>query len=147
MRREVVERIGFFDESYHYSMDMEYYCRAVFVGGFSRLSFPTLLARWRWHAASKTMRQGIAYAFRTEEVRIAQQYAHCLRRDQRAELEDEIRIQLKSLPVREALWLLSEGRRKEALALILRAARATHSLLVFRPWLGALRRALLEFNS
>src|SRR5215470_6900015 len=29
-RREIADRIGAFDESYSYSMDIEYYCRAVF---------------------------------------------------------------------------------------------------------------------
>jgi glycosyltransferase involved in cell wall biosynthesis len=143
MRREIVERIGHFDESYRYSMDMEYYCRAAFEGRFSQTIIPDVLARWRWHSASKTMRQGIAYAFRAEEIRIAQRYGYLLPAGQRRELEDEIRLELKSLPVREAMWLLGEGRRKEALALILRAARISHSLVVFRPWLGALRRALL----
>ena len=92
------------------------------------------------------MREGIAYAFRAEEVRIAQQYARFLPTDQQAELEDEIRIQLRSLPVRKSMWLLSEGRRQEALALIFRAAQTSSSLLVYRPWLGALRRALLGFK-
>ena len=147
MRREVVEQIGFFNESYSYSMDIEYYCRAVFEGGFSQTIIPDVLARWRWQPASKTMRTGIAYAFRAEEVRIAQCYAHCLPTDQQAEIEDEIRLQLKSLPVREAMWLLGEGRRQEALALMFRAAQATRSLLVYRPWLGALRRAFLRLNA
>jgi glycosyltransferase involved in cell wall biosynthesis len=147
MRREVVERTGPFDESYRFSMDIEYYCRAVFEGGCSQTLIPDILAHWRWHPSTKTMRQGIAYAFRAEEVRIAQQYAHCLPCDQQAEVEDETRLQRKSLPVREAMWLLNEGRRNEALALMFRAARATHSLLVFRPWLGALRRAIFGFNA
>ena len=29
MRREIVEEVGFFDQTYAYSMDIEYYCRAV----------------------------------------------------------------------------------------------------------------------
>src|SRR5262249_34289660 len=49
MRREMVERIGHFDESYRYSMDMEYYCRAVIEGGYSQTIIPDVLARWRWH--------------------------------------------------------------------------------------------------
>ncbi len=147
MRREVVERIGLFDESYHFSMDMEYYCRALFEGGVSQTIIPDILARWRWQPGSKTMRRGIAYAFRAEEVRIAQKFIHHLPPDQRAEIAEEIRLQLKSLPVREALWLLGEGRRKEALALIFRAAQATPSLLVFRPWIGAVRRTLLGLKA
>ena len=146
MRRAVVEQIGLFDEGFRYSMDMEYYCRAIFQGGFRQTVVPEILALWRWHDKSKTMSQGMAYAFRSEEVRIAELYAHFLPIEQEAELRAELKLQRKWIIVREAMWLLRERRQKEALALMFRAARATHSLLVFRPWLGALRRALFAFN-
>ena len=142
MRRCIPERIGLFDESYDYSMDMEYYARAVFNGAFSQTVVPDVLARWRWHAGSKTMRRGIAYAFRADEIRIAETYAHHLSPDERAELEGELRFQRKSLAVREAMWLLEDGQRQQALARLTRAVTETPSLAVFRPWLGAVRRTL-----
>jgi glycosyltransferase involved in cell wall biosynthesis len=140
MRREVFDKIGFFDESYNYSMDCEYYCRAIFEGRFRQTVISQALAKWRWHSTSKTMRQGIAYAFRHDEVRIAQQYGVYLSRAEQVELESEIREQMKWLPLREAMWLLNQGRRKEASALIIEAVRSSPTLLFSRPWLGALRR-------
>jgi glycosyltransferase involved in cell wall biosynthesis len=139
-RRKVFERIGFFDETYDYSMDIEYYCRAVFEGGFYQTTLNDILAKWRQHPESKTMARGIAYGFRSEEVRIAQRYVRYLSPDEQAELNAEIREQLKWLPIRKSMWLLSQGRRQDALSLALHAARASPDLLVFRPWLGALRR-------
>jgi GT2 family glycosyltransferase len=140
LRREVFERLGFFDESYSYSMDIEYYCRAIFEGGFRQTPIDKILAKYRLHRDSKTMGRGIAYAFRSDEVRIAQRYERYLSSIERAELNSEIRTQMKWLSIREAMWLLRQGRRKNALSLILHAARTSPSVLVSRPWLGALRR-------
>jgi glycosyltransferase involved in cell wall biosynthesis len=140
LRREVCDGIGFFDEAYSYSMDMEYYCRAIFEGGFRQTRIKHVLAKWRWHSGSKTMSRGIAYAFRSDEIRIAQRYEHYLQSDERAELNFELGAQLRWLPIREAMWLLNQGLRGEALTVILNAARRSPTLLVSRPWLGALRR-------
>jgi glycosyltransferase involved in cell wall biosynthesis len=140
LRREVFDRLGFFDESYCYSMDIEYYCRAIFEGGFRQTMIDDVLGKYRLHCDSKTVSRGIAYGFRSEEVRIAQRYEHYLSPKERAELNSEIGVQLRWLPIRESIWLLSQGKRRDALSLILHAARMSPSLLVFRPWLGALRR-------
>jgi GT2 family glycosyltransferase len=145
LRREVFERLGFFDETYSYSMDMEYYCRAIFEGGFHQTIIDDVLARWRLHRNSKTLSRGISYAFRSEEVRIAQQYERYLSPEEQVELNSELRLQLRWLPIREAMWLLGEGRRKDALSLIVHAARASPDLLAFRPWLGALRRICTDW--
>jgi len=140
LRRKVFEEIGFFDETFSYSMDMEYYCRAIFEGGFYQTTINDVLAKWRHHPESKTMSRGIAYAFRSDEVRIAQRYVRYLSPDEQAELNTEIRKQLKWLSIRESMWLLSQGRRQAALSVALHAARTSPDLLLFRPWLGALRR-------
>jgi GT2 family glycosyltransferase len=139
-RRKVFEKIGFFDETYSYSMDMEYYCRAVFEGGFRQTFINDVLARYRFHDDSKTTSRGVAYAFRSEEVRIAERYKQYLSVPEQTELNSEIRVQLAWLPIRESMWLLSQGRRKDALSLLLHAAHMSPSLLAFRPWLGAVRR-------
>jgi glycosyltransferase involved in cell wall biosynthesis len=144
MRRAVLERIGFFDESFQYSMDIEYYCRAIFRGGFYQTVVPEIFALWRWHGESKTMSRGIAYGFRSEEVRIAQLYAQFLPIEQQAELQAELKLQKKWIVVREAMWLLQGGKRREAYALISRAPVDFPSMLFFRPWLGALRRMLVS---
>ena len=106
MRREVFEKIGYFEETYSYSMDIEFYCRAIFEGKFQPTITDEVLAKWRWHPESKTMSRGIAYAFRSDEVRIAQRYARYLSAAEQDELNSEIGLQLKWLPVRESMWLL-----------------------------------------
>ena len=144
MRREVFEQIGYFEETYSYSMDMEFYSRAIFEGHFQPTITDEVLAKWRWHPESKTMSRGIAYAFRSDEVRIAQRYARYLSVAERDELNSEVGLQLKWLPVRESMWLLDQRRRKEALSVIMGAARKAPALLMFRPWLGALRRICIS---
>jgi glycosyltransferase involved in cell wall biosynthesis len=140
LRREVFERLGLFDESYSYAMDMEYYCRAIFEGGFRQTTTNEVLAKWRWHPNSKTMGRGIAYAFRSDEIRVAQRYGCYLQPDERVELNFELGEQSRYLAIRESMWLLDQGRRRDALRVILQAARRWPTLLVSRPWLGALRR-------
>jgi glycosyltransferase involved in cell wall biosynthesis len=140
LRRSVFEKIGFFDQTFSYSMDMEYYCRAIFEGGFYQTTINDVLAKWRHHPKSKTMSRGIAYAFRSEELRIAQRYSRYLPSDEQDELDAEIREQTKWLAIRESMWLCDQGRRRDAVALLFNAARTSPDLLLFRPWLGALRR-------
>lgn len=143
MRRQVVEKIGLFDESFHFSMDGEYYCRAIFEGGFRQTLIPDVLAKWRWHAESKTMSRGLAYAFRQDEVRLAEKCARYLSAAEQEELQQEIAEQKKWLAVREAMWLLEEGERVKALQLLRRAAWQNPAILGNRPWLGAVRRCIV----
>jgi glycosyltransferase involved in cell wall biosynthesis len=56
MRRSIYEKLGGFDESYGYSLDMEYYTRAHFAG-FRLHRIPDVLGRWRWHPARKRYAQ------------------------------------------------------------------------------------------
>ena len=44
MSRAVYEQLGGFDASYHYSMDMEYYTRAYFKGGYRQTLTDTVLS-------------------------------------------------------------------------------------------------------
>jgi GT2 family glycosyltransferase len=144
MRREIVDRIGVFDESFHYSMDIEYYCRAIFEGRYKLTLLPAVLALWRWHDMSKTMGQGIAYAFRADEIRIARQYSRFLSQNEQDQVEAELRYQERVLPSREAMWLIGEGNRKGALSLLVKAGLTDWSMVTSRPWLGALRRAVIR---
>jgi glycosyltransferase involved in cell wall biosynthesis len=139
MRRTIYERLGGFDESYHYSMDMEYYTRALFAG-FQLRRIPDVLGRWRWHPESKTIRDGSAYRFLEEELRIAAAYMDRLPPADREELIQEIVQHRKSFLVRRALHShVPESRVSRLMRLF---AEAVHhpSLLWFRPWLGAVRR-------
>ena len=75
MRRSVIDKIGYFDPTFHYSMDIEYYTRAALKGRIKQHITDRCLAAWRWHPDAKSFSRGIAYAFREDEVRIAEAYA------------------------------------------------------------------------
>lgn len=142
MRRSVYERLGGFDESYGYSMDMEFYTRAHFAG--CRLHrIPEVLGRWRWHPASKTVKDGSAYRFLEEELRIAAAYAARLSPADRTEIGREIVRHRKSFLVRRALHSPSENSRLARLRRLISEAIFHPSLVCFRPWLSAVKRQVL----
>jgi glycosyltransferase involved in cell wall biosynthesis len=142
MRRSVYTRLGPFDESYDYSMDMEYYTRAVFAG-LKLHRIPDTLSRWRWHAGSKTVRDGHAYRFLEEELRIAAAYSARLPAGDRAALDREIHLHRKSLLVRRAMHKESTKPRTRRLIRLLVEAAQRPSLFWFRPWLGAVKKQFL----
>jgi len=139
MRRAIYGRLGGFDESYHYSMDMEFYTHALFAG-FKLHRIPDALGRWRWHEASKTIRDGSAYRLLAEELRIAAAYGSRLRGADREELNREIVQHRKSFLVRRAVHSHVRGSRVARLARLFAEAVQHPSLLWFRPWLGAVKR-------
>ena len=142
MRRAIYEKLGGFDETYGYSMDMEYYTRAHFAG-FTLLRVAEVLGRWRWHPASKTVKDGTAYRFLEEELRIAAAYAGRLATRERGELHREIVQHRKSFLVRRALHSPSEKSRPSRLLRLLFEAIRHPSLMWFRPWLGAVKKQVL----
>lgn len=139
MRRSIYERIGGFDESYHYSMDMEYYTRAL-LAGFSLQRITEHLGRWRWHEQSKTVTSGCAFHFLGEELRIARAYMGRLPIEQRTGLDAEIEAHTRWFLVRRALNESADGSRYQQLRRLLSDAAQTPSLLTFRPWWGGIRR-------
>ena len=142
MRRSMYEKLGGFDESYGYSMDMDYYTRAHFAG-YRLQRIPDVLGRWRWHPASKTVKDGSAYRFLEEELRIAVAYASHLAAADREELSREIIRHRKSFLVRRALHSPSEQSRFARLFRLFSEAIFHPSLVWFRPWLSAVKRQVL----
>lgn len=141
MRRSVYEKLGAFDETYDYSMDMEYYTRAM-VAGIVFHRIPEVLGRWRWHEQCKTVRDGNAYRFTEEEIRIAETHFGFLSTSEQAELAQEVRKQRKWFSVRQIIVGDAERSRAARLTGLLRVAASNPSLLWFRPWLGAVRQVL-----
>ena len=142
MRRSIYEKLGGFDESYGYSMDMEYYTRAHFAG--CRLQrIADVLGRWRWHPASKTVKDGSAYRFLEEELRIATTYQDRLSTSDREALQREIVQHRKSFLVRRALHSPSEKSRVSRLFRLFTEAVLHPSLMCFRPWLSAVKKQVL----
>ncbi len=142
MRRSIYEKLGGFDESYGYSMDMEYYTRAHFAG-YRLHRIADVLGRWRWHPASKTVKDGSAYRFLEEELRIAVAYADRLAPSDREELSREIVTHRKSYLVRRALHSPTEKSRYARLFRLMSEAISHPSLMWFRPWLSAVKRQVL----
>jgi glycosyltransferase involved in cell wall biosynthesis len=139
MRRSIYERLGGFDETYHYSMDMEYYTRALFAG-YILTRIPDVLGSWRWHPASKTVRDGKAYRFLEEELRIASTYSDRLPEQDSEQVRREITHCRKTFLVRRALHSKPDEPRAGRLLRLITEAVHHPSLLWFRPWLGAVRQ-------
>lgn len=59
-RREVMERIGLFDETLHYTMDFDYWTRMV-IAGYTPVYIPRPLAAFRLHGESKTTQHVIPF--------------------------------------------------------------------------------------
>ena len=144
MRRALLDRFGTFDESYHYSMDMELYTR-IALAGVPMLRIPDVLGRWRWHDTSKTVVDGCAYRFLEEEIRIAETFLHQLSPTEQAEVAAELVEMRKHLSVRRALGSPSPNR-SQRLALLFGDVPKLPSLFWFRPWLGAVRQVLFSNN-
>jgi GT2 family glycosyltransferase len=142
MRRSIYEKLGGFDESYGYSMDMEYYTRAHFAG-FRLHRLGEVLGRWRWHPASKTVRDGTAYRFLEEELRIAAAFADRLAPEGREELRREITQHRKAFLVRRAMHSPTRESRASRLSRLVLEAIRHPSLMWFRPWLGAVKQVVL----
>lgn len=140
MRRNLLDQHGFFTEDYHYGMDIEYYLRVVFQAHIKPYLISDVLGRWRWHSESKTLKQGLAYGFREDEVRMAQKYLQFLNIEDQKSVRQEIREQQKWLITRKAMFHGSKGERQQALSELVSQLKAYPDLLKFRPWYGALRR-------
>lgn len=143
MSRRIYDTIGGFDESYHYSMDMEFYTRAVFAGYLLR-RVPEVLGRWRWHSESKTMLDGRNYRFLEEELRIATTYADRLPSDDASTVWSEIAQNRKWYVVRRALHESPNGSAIGRLVRLFGDAMRHPSLFTFRPWLGAVKRQFIN---
>jgi glycosyltransferase involved in cell wall biosynthesis len=142
MHRSLLEQCGSFDESYHYGMDIEYYLRVVFQTGLEPQLIPDVLGRWRWHSESKTMKAGLAYGFREDEVRMALQYLDSLDPGEQAIVRSEILEQQQWLVARKAMFYRSQGQRQKAFCELFSQVKSFPSLLQFRPWYGAVRALL-----
>ena len=145
MSREILENCGLFDSNYEYSMDTEYCVRAVFQGGFKPYFISDILGGWRWHSESKTCKQGLAYGFRGDEVKIAQKYSNYLSSEEAKILRREIKVQQLWLVVRQAIFDAKQGKiNKSLLSLILKIYQHP-KLLKFRPWYGALKQIIINY--
>ena len=143
MRRSVIDQIGLFDPSFHYSMDIEYYTRAALKGNIVQNFTDECLAAWRWHPEAKSFQEGIAYAFREDEIRIAEMYLQYLENTDQRIIRSQLAAQKRQLFVRKAMWSYKDGDLAEARAQLCKGLVSYPASLIDRPWLGAARRILL----
>jgi glycosyltransferase involved in cell wall biosynthesis len=144
-RRDVLAELGGFDESYKFCMDIEFDVRLAMKTGQAPHLIDAPLGRWRWHSDSKTMREGLWYGFREEEIRIAESYISFLPMDQQVAVAREIREQKKAVVVRRASFRRHQGRLADAAGELLRPLACFPDLLYFGPWLAtALRVAMFR---
>jgi glycosyltransferase involved in cell wall biosynthesis len=146
MRRDLVRRLGEYDEALHYSMDMEYYARAAFAGVRMHI-IPDVLAGWRWHPEAKSWTRGLAYAFRKDELTILARYLDRVPAGERPRARREYQRQSAEVVIREANYLIKSGSRYTGLRMLLGLPLRAPAWTVRRPWLGAVRRAVLGWRA
>ena len=145
MRRSLVEQLGPYDETLHYSMDMEYYTRAAFSGAMMHI-IPNVLAGWRWHPNAKSWKQGVAYAFRKDELIILERYMDQLPVDQYQRAKREYSAQSQEVIIREANYLINGGSRYKGLRMLASLGLRSPAWLCRRPWLGGVRRGMFAIR-
>ncbi len=72
-RRAVVARVGYFDETLHYTMDYEYWLRII-SRNYRLWTLNVYLAQFRVHSSSKS--GSTANAQFNEQLKVAQRYVH-----------------------------------------------------------------------
>jgi len=88
MSTKVLKQYGFFDQSLHYCMDMEFGMRLL-VDGITPKILPEVLAKARLHSQSKTVSQGNLGVFREEEFKIINRFLP------RLSMQDQMYIEKK----------------------------------------------------
>ena len=143
MRNSVLRDFGYFDESLHYCMDVEYGLRLLLAGIRPRV-IDDVLAHARLHSASKTMNQAETNAFVRETAHILE---HRCDRETRSNSQrksiDTALLEYQrhsALDVVRQSWV-NDGRRSGLLSLMAALAKAP-TLLSHRPALGLLRRII-----
>ena len=139
-RRQVMQKHGLFDETYHYCMDYEYWIRLLVGGEICHLvEYP--FAGYRLHEASKTVAQ--AARFRQEHQRILDKYLPMLSRREQRRARAAIRFWQAVPQYGQARELLGQGRRWAATAQLLRTVAQYPSTAISRWCLGTVRRLLV----
>ncbi|WP_428939624.1 glycosyltransferase family 2 protein [Fontivita pretiosa] len=139
-RRELMERHGYFDESFRYGMDYEYWVRLA-VGG-ERCKFVDYpFAGYRLHSMSKTVAQ--ADRFAADNQRIRDTYLPRLSWLERRRAKLSILYEDSIRHYTEVRALIVQGRSLAATRRLLQTAWHYPSTIPTRWFLGTVRRLLL----
>jgi glycosyltransferase involved in cell wall biosynthesis len=143
MRNSVLLNFGFFDESLHYCMDVEYGLRLLLAGIRPRV-IDDVLAHARLHSASKTMNQAATNAFVHETAHILERLCdrETLSVSHRKSI-DKVLLDYRrqsALDVVRQSW--ADGGQGAGLLSFLAAVAKAPTLLSHRPALGMLRRII-----
>jgi GT2 family glycosyltransferase len=144
MRNSILQKFGYFDESLHYCMDVEYGLRLLLAGIRPRV-LDEVLAHARLHSASKTMNQAATNAFARETAHILEDRCNreMLSKSQRKAIAKALLEYRKqsALDVVRQSWI-NYGRRSGLLSLLAAVAEVP-ALASHRPALGLLRRIII----
>jgi glycosyltransferase involved in cell wall biosynthesis len=144
MRSTILQKFGYFDESLHYCMDVDYGLRLLLEGIRPRV-LDDVLAHARLHSASKTMNQAETNAFACETAHVLEYRCkrEMLNTSQRKAVNKallEFRKQ-SALDVVRQSWI-NHGRRS-GLQSFLAAVTEAPNLVLHRPALGLFRRIII----
>lgn len=145
MRNSILKKFGYFDETLHYCMDVEYGLRLI-LSGIRPQIINSPLAHARLHSASKTMNQAETNAFARETAKILESI-----------LDDRSCSDSEANSIKRALWnhrrqtslenvrrSWQEGNSASGVLSWLATVASQPSLLAYRPALGLLRQILMH---
>ena len=138
-RRELTDKIGYFDEELNYCFDHEYWMRAIFAG-FEPLCINATLARFRLHRDSKTC--SLRHHFLPEDRTIAHRYCDSLSSNERKQALEYLDLYEASYFSECAYGILKDQGRAAALRYLHQSRRLIPKLHSKKLFLGALARIL-----
>jgi glycosyltransferase involved in cell wall biosynthesis len=142
MRSSIIDEFGYFDETLHYCMDVEYGLRPL-LAGVRPLVIDEVLANARLHSQSKTVNQEASGAFAKESAEILERLISTGRLENHSQAASNA---LEGYRRQEAIgdvWRAwqHQGRMRAFIAWA-KAVTERPSLVAHRPALGQLRRII-----
>ena len=138
-RRSLYDKHGGLDQEFHFALDYEYWIRFIF--GEEELHFINRpLSAYRLHDVSKTVAQ--SEMFRGEEMRIREKYKDKMSPSEWDRLTRLLARTVDMDAFSDAVKLLEEGRRDEALKSTLSILKRNPALLLTRTGAASLYRVL-----
>lgn len=135
MRRGVLAKYGYFDESLHYCMDFDYSLRLV-CDGVSPIILPMVLANARLHEQSKTVAFGRNGAFADEDLVIIPRFLDRLTPDDRRRVQRLLKYRRFSVELQSCSRLAKTDGSSAAAVRLLKYLSLHPSRLFTRPVIG-----------
>lgn len=111
IRKEVMDQHGFFDASYYFTMDYEYWCRLAFGGEVCK-GFPRPLSAFRLHESSKSVSEQPKRMAGIQAI--MDTYLPKLSASEQARVKRDHSKHWGQMKIYESLWPLRRGDKAEA---------------------------------